>query len=263
MSDDQGRFVWYELLSNDPKAAERFYGAVVGWTAKDFEMPAPTGSPYTILSAGEAAVAGLMEMPEEPRKQGMPPNWSGYIAVDDVDAAVEKVKRLGGMVHMPPTDIPTVGRFAVVADPQGAVFLPFKPIPPSTPPVVPAPGTPGTVGWHELYASDWEKAFAFYSDMFGWTKDQAVDMGPMGAYQLFAAAGGGPAIGGMFNKPSEVPVNFWLYYFNVDAIDAAAERVKANGGKMLFGPMEVPGGAWIVQCQDPEGAMFALTAMNR
>jgi predicted enzyme related to lactoylglutathione lyase len=260
MSDDHGKFVWYELLTSDTKAAEAFYTKVVGWTAKDSGMP---GMSYTILWAGEATVAGMMTMPEEPRKQGAPPAWSGYIAVDDVDAAVEKVKRLGGMIHMPATDIPDVGRFAVAADPQGAVFLPFKPIPPSTPPVAPAAGAPGTIGWNELYASDWEKAFAFYSDMFGWKKDQTMDMGPMGTYQLFTAASGGPAIGGMFNKPAEVPVNFWLYYFVIDDIDAAAERVKAEGGKVLFGPMEVPGGAFIVQCQDPQGAVFALTGPRK
>jgi hypothetical protein len=194
---------------------------------------------------------------------GAPPNWSGYIDVDDVDAAAEKVKRLGGTIHMPPTDIQTVGRFAVAADPQGAAFLLFKPLPPTTPPVIPAPGTPGTIGWNELYASDWDKAFAFYSDMFGWKKDQAMDMGPMGTYQLFTAATGGAPIGGMFNKPPEVPVNFWLYYFNVDSIDPAIERVTSAGGKVLMGPMEVPGGAFIVQCQDPQGAMFALTGPRK
>ena len=261
MSDHQGRFVWYELMTTDPKAAERFYSAVVGWTAKDFPMGG--GTTYTILSAGEAMAAGLMLMPEAAKKMGAPPNWSGYIAVDDVDAAAEKVKRLGGVIHMPPTDIPTVGRFAVAADPQAAAFILFKPLPPPTPPAVPALGTPGRIGWHELYASDWETVFAFYSDMFGWKKDQAMDMGPMGTYQLFTAASGGPAIGGMFNKPAEVPATFWLYYFNVDSIDPAVERVTAHGGKIVNGPMEVPGGAFIVQCMDPQGAMFALTGPRK
>ncbi len=260
MSDNAGRFVWYELMTTDLKAAEAFYAAVVGWTAKDSGMP---GMAYTIFWSGDATIAGLMALPDEVRKMGAPPAWSGYIAVDDVDAAVEKVKRLGGMIHMPPTDIPEVGRFAVAADPQGAVFFPFKPLPPPTPPVVPAPGSPGTIGWHELFASDWEKSFAFYSDLFGWQKDQAMDMGPIGTYQLFTAPGGGPAIGGMFNKPAEVPVNFWLYYFVIDEVDAAVARVTANGGKVLFGPMEVPGGAFIVQCMDPQGAMFALTGPRK
>ncbi|HET7717010.1 MAG TPA: VOC family protein [Bauldia sp.] len=263
MSDESGRFVWYELMTTDPRAAEAFYAAVVGWTAKDSGMTATTGAPYTILWSGDAMVAGLMTMPEEPRKMGVPPNWGGYISVDDVDAAAEKAKRLGGAIYMPPTDIPNVGRFAVVADPQGAAFNLFKSLPPQTPPVVPAPGSPGTIGWHELWTTDWEKGFAFYGDMFGWKKDQAIDIGPMGTYQLFAPSSGGPAIGGMWNKPKDVPVAFWLYYFNVEAIDAAADRVKANGGKIVNGPMEVPGGSFIVQCQDPQGAMFALNAMKR
>jgi predicted enzyme related to lactoylglutathione lyase len=257
MSDYAGRFIWYELMTTDAKAAGAFYTAVVGWTAADSGMP---GMSYTIFSLGEAMIAGLMALPEEVRRQGAPPAWSGYIAVDDVDAAAEKATRLGGTVHMPPTDIAEIGRFAVLADPQGAVFMPFRPLPPPSPPVIPAPGSPGTIGWNELYASDWEKAFAFYSDMFGWKKDQAIDMGPgVGTYQLFAPAGGGPAIGGMFNKPAEVPVNFWLYYFVIESIDAAAERVKANGGKVLFGPMEVPGGAFVLQGMDPQGAIFGLT----
>ena len=260
MSDDAGRFIWYELMTADTKAAEAFYTSVVGWSASDAGMP---GMPYTIFARGEAMIAGLMAMPEAVRKQGGQPAWSGYIAVDDVDAAVERVRRLGGVVHMAPTEVPGVGRFAVAADPQGAVFLPFRPLPPPTPPVVPAPGSLGTIGWRELYSSDWEKAFAFYSAMFGWTKDQAMDMGAMGTYQLFATADGQPAIGGMFNKPAQVPVDFWLYYFVIDEIDAAGERVKANGGKVVYGPMEVPGGAFIVQCLDPQGAMFALTGPRK
>jgi hypothetical protein len=260
MSDYAGRFIWYELMTTDTTAAAAFYAAVVGWAAKDSGMP---GMSYTIFSSGEAMIAGMMAQPEESRAMGAPPSWMGYVAADDVDAAAAKVTSLGGTVYVAPRDIPDVGRFAVVADPQGAVFAMLQPLPPPTPPVVPAPGSPGTIGWHELYASDWEKAFAFYSDLFGWKKDQAMDMGAMGTYQLFTAPGGGPAIGGMFNKPAEVPVNFWLYYFVVDAIDAAVERVKANGGKVVVEPMEVPGGAFIVQAMDPQGAMFAITGPRK
>jgi uncharacterized protein len=260
MSDSQGRFVWYELMTTDTKAAGAFYSAVVGWGVEDSGM---TGMEYLFFKSGSANLGGLMILPDEARKMGAPPNWSGYIAVDDIDAATDKVKRLGGIVHMPPRDIPNVGRFSVVADPQKAAFILFQPQPSPTPPEVPAPGTPGRVGWHELYATDSEKAFAFYADMFGWTKDQTVDIGPMGTYQLFALTSGGPAIGGMWNKPAQIPATFWLYYFNVEAIDAAAERVKANGGKIVNGPMEVPGGTFIVQCQDPQGAMFALTAATK
>ncbi len=260
MSDDQGRFVWYELMTTDMKAAGDFYKSVVGWSTQASPMP---GMDYTLFMSGESMAAGLMNQPEESRKMGAPPSWMGYVGVKDVATATAKAKRLGGTVYVEPRDIPGMGRFSVVADPQMAVFAMFQAVPARDPPPAPPPGTPGQIGWHELYASDWEKAFDFYSDMFGWKKDQAVDISPMGTYQLFALGSGGPAIGGMWNKPKEIPATFWLYYFNVDAIDAAAERVKSAGGKITNGPMEVPGGSFIVQCQDPQGAMFALSAIRR
>jgi hypothetical protein len=114
---------------------------------------------------------------------------------------------------------------------------------------------PGHVGWHELFAVNWEEAFAFYTELFGWQKADA-EVGRIGTYQLFSAAG--QTIGGMSNKPPTVPMPFWLYYFNVGDIDAAAERVKAGGGKILEGPLEARGGNRIVRCTDPQGAMFAL-----
>ena len=255
MTDYRGLFVWYELMTTDVAAAADFYGKVVGWTAKDSGMP---GMDYRLFHSGKSMVAGLMAQPEEARKTGAPPGWLGYVAVADVDAASTEVASLGGVVHVPPRDIPGVGRFAVAGDPQEAVFALFRGSPGDEPPPSPPPGTPGRIGWHELYASDWEAVFAFYAALFGWKKDQAIDMGGMGTYQLFATENG-PAIGGMFNKPPQVPANFWLYYFNVDSIDAAVDRVKANGGTVLNGPMEVPGGAFIVQCMDPQGAAFALT----
>ncbi|QCI67444.1 VOC family protein [Phreatobacter stygius] len=252
MAQSPSDFVWYELMTTDTEAAEAFYAKVVGWGTQDGSKP---GMAYTLFTQGETQVSGMMELPAEARTMGVPPHWLGYVAVDDVDAATEQVKRLGGAVHVPPQDIPDIGRFSVVADPQTAALALFKSANPAPIPPV-APGTPGHIGWHELYAVDWEKELVFYGDMFGWQKAEAVDMGPMGTYQLFGA--GGPPIGGMFNKPAEVPVPFWLYYFNVADIDAATERLKTAGGQVLNGPMEVPGGDWIVQALDPQGAMFAL-----
>lgn len=253
MSGSNGRFVWYELMTTDTEAAKAFYGKVIGWGAES--APPPNAARYTLFTAGAMPVGGLMDQPEASRKMGAPPSWIGYVAVDDVDAAAEQVKRLGGKMHVAPADIPTVGRFAVAADPQGAAFALFKPASPA--PERPSePGQAGHTGWHELAAADWPKAFDFYGALFGWRKGEAVDIGAMGTYQLFTA--GGPPIGGMFNKPPAVPAAFWLYYFNVGDIDAAAGRVKAGGGQVLNGPMQVPGGDWILQAQDPQGAMFAL-----
>jgi predicted enzyme related to lactoylglutathione lyase len=252
MAGHHGKFVWYELMTSDAAAAEAFYRGVIGWGARDSGMP---GMSYRLLTVGETPVAGMMALPA-----GAPPGWTAYIAVDNVDTSASQVKQAGGAVYREPADIPGVGRFAVVADPQGAVFSLLQPTgePPANPP---KPGTPGTAGWHELLAADGPAAFDFYSKQFGWTKDRAMDMGPMGVYQLFA--NGGEAIGGMMTKPPAVPAPFWLYYFNVDAIDAAADRVKAGGGQIANGPHEVPGPMWIVQCIDPQGAMFALVAPKR
>jgi uncharacterized protein len=250
-------FFWYELMTTDMKAAEAFYADVIGWRAQPWGEPG--SSAYTVMNAGDRGVAGIMDLPEDYRRSGGRPAWLGYIFAKDVDAATDGVKNAGGAVHRPPTDIPGVGRFSVVADPQGVGFMLLQPEGPDQPPV-PA-NTSGHVGWHELYTTDWQAAFYFYSGQFGWTKAEAMDMGEMGTYQLFAA--GGDPVGGMMNRPDEIPVPFWQFYFNVPAIDDAAERVKAKGGQVLMEPMEVPGGSWIVQCLDPQGAAFALAAPKR
>ena len=247
------KFVWYDVMTTDPKAALAFYKAVIGWSGMDSGLP---NHDYTILSIGATMIGGLMPIPEAARKADAGPAWMGYIGVDDVDAFAQKVTKAGGAIHKAPEDIPGVGRFAVAADPHGAGFILFKPASDQPPPV--AAGTPGHIGWHELYAGDRETAWSFYAKLFGWRKDTAIDMGEMGTYQLFAT--GGDAVGGMMTKPPHVPAPGWLYYFNVDAIEAAIARVTANGGAVLHGPMQVPGGSWIAQCRDPQGAMFAVVS---
>jgi predicted enzyme related to lactoylglutathione lyase len=252
-----GKFVWYEYMGNDLKAAADFYTGVVGWSAKDAGM---TDFPYEILSTGSTMVAGMMDIPAEAKAMGARPGWLGYIWVEDVDKAVPKLTAVGGKVLKARADIPGVGRFAVVADIEGAVFMLFRDGG-GNPPPPPPPGTPGLIGWRELHAGDGAAALAFYSGQFGWTKASDFDMGPMGLYHIFDSGHGD--MGGMFSRRPETPGPFWLYYFNVDAIDAAAERIKAKGGRVINGPMEVPGGQWIVQALDPQDAMFALIAPKR
>ncbi len=251
------KFVWYELMTTDPAAATKFYESALGMSGADSGMP---GMNYTIVSAGGAPIGGVMEIPAEAKKMGAQPTWMGYIGVPDVDGYAAKVEAAGGAIHHAPQDIPGVGRFAVVADPTGASFMLFKGSTDEAPPSAPE-GTAGHVGWHELHAGDGPAAFAFYSSLFGWTKDQAMDMGAMGVYQLFAA--GGNAIGGMMTKAPDTPEPHWLYYFNVDAVEPAMARVKQSGGQVLNGPMEVPGPMWIAQCRDPQGAMFAIVAAKK
>lgn len=247
-------FFWYDLVTTDTKAAAKFYGDVVGWTYEDMSQP---GNAYGIFKVGNAGVAGLMPFP-----QGMQghPGWNGYIGVEDVDAAAKKVGELGGTIHRGPIEVSGIIKFAVAADPQGAVFIIAKGL--STMPMPELPvGTPGTIGRRELYTADWKKDFDFYARMFGWTKAEAHDMGEAGTYQLFAA--GAAPIGGMMNRPAMMPMSWWNYYTNVDSIDAAVSRIEKAGGAVKMGPMEVPGGQWIVQAQDPQGAFFALVAPKR
>ncbi len=253
LSKRKAAFVWYDLMTTDTAAAEKFYKEVVGWGAADSGLP---DRQYILLSTGETMVAGLMPFPVD--AAGAPPMWMGYIGVEDVDEYAKKVKAGGGAVRREATDIPGIGRFAVVADPDGATFILFKgnrEAPPAH-----SANEVGRIGWNELHAGNWEKAWEFYSGLFGWTKETAVDMGTMGTYQTFET---GAAGGGMRTRMPETAAPLWLYYINVESVEAAVGRIEKAGGKVMMGPHEVPGGAWIVQGVDPQGAIFAVTSRNQ
>jgi predicted enzyme related to lactoylglutathione lyase len=243
-------FAWYELLTTDVGAASAFYGKVIGWGANDASTPELAN---TVVSAGEVPVGGLMDLPEEGRRLGATPRWLGYVAVDDIDATAGQIRRRGGAVLLPPTDS-NIGRVSVVADPQKATFalvdgLTYGPRQSGGLEEL------GHVGWHELLAQDRNKVFDFYRELFGWQKD-STEADPSDFYHLFASAG--QTVGGMLTKLPSVPQPCWLYYFNVDDISAAAERVNGSGGRMLQGPIELSDGCWIARCVDPQGALFAL-----
>lgn len=250
MANVSGQFIWHDLMTSDTQAAGAFYTAVIGWTAADSGMP---GAPYTIIAAGEDPVGGIMAIP--PGDEGMPPCWTGYVGVDNVDAFTNRVVERGGKVWKAPRDIPGVGRFSVVADPQGAAFILFKGNSEFAPVARPM-GTVGHFAWNELHAGEGESAFQWYAELFGWTADEAHDMGGF-TYRTFRS-GGDQAVGGMMTKMPDAPNPFWTYYVWAGDIDAAAARVKSHGGEVLMGPHEVPGGAWIVNCRDPQGAFFNL-----
>jgi predicted enzyme related to lactoylglutathione lyase len=248
--DQPARFAWYELLTTDVAAASDFYGKVVGWGAADASTPELA---YTVLTAGEVQVGGLMDLPEEGRRQGATPRWLGYVAVDDIDATASQIRRRGGAVLLPPTDS-NIGRVSVVADPQKATFalvegLTYGPQQPG------GLDELGHVGWHELLAQDRSRIFDFYGELFDWQKDSG-ETDAADFYQLFSSAG--QTIGGMLTKLPSVPQPSWLYYFNVDDIGTAARRVNDGGGRILQGPIELRDGCWIARCTDPQGALFAL-----
>ncbi len=248
-----GRPLWYELMTSDTKAAETFYKTVVGWSSIPFPQ---SPQPYTIFRrSGEVHVAGLMKTPEG---MNAPPFWAMYIGVPKLEGAVSRIEELGGSQMSPVIDVPTIGRMQMVRDPQGAAFYVFEPLnDPKQPEGAPEVGEGS---WLELMTTDAPAALKFYSDLFGWQPSETMDMGPMGKYYMFNRPHG--MIGGMMNKPPElanVPPN-WQIYFRVPDIEAAAARIKENGGQVMNGPMDVPGGDRILNAMDPQGAAFALHA---
>lgn len=246
-----GRPVWDELLTSDMKAAEKFYSAVVGWTVS----PSDGGSgPYDLWTrAGGRTIGGVMPIPEG---MNFPPHWLMYIGVPKLEEAIGRIEQLGGRAMSPVIEVPGVGRMRVMNDPQGAIFAIFEPAP-SSPDTPEERAAVGDTSWRELQTTDAAAAMTFYSTLFGWRESQVMDMGPMGKYHLFARQWD---LGGMMNKPPEMAglPPHWGLYFKVANVAEAAERVKANGGQVLNGPMEVPGGDLIVNCLDPQGASFSL-----
>ena len=254
MSDsNKGKFIWYDLMTSDPQAAQDFYGQLIGWGTQEWE---DGERPYTMWTNQGTPLGGVMELPEEVRDAGAPPHWMAYVAVDNVEQIVVQVKESGGSVLKNATHVEGAGSFAVLADPQGAAFAIYS----SASDDSQDAGNETAVGrfsWNELATSDYNGAVSFYSDLFGWEPQEAMDMGPGGIYQIYGQSGA--ALGGMFNKPDEMPgPPMWLYYVSVEDVNLSVEKVKELGGQVLNGPMEVPGGDLIAQCVDPQGALFAL-----
>jgi predicted enzyme related to lactoylglutathione lyase len=250
--DLRGRFLWYELMTSDPKAAEGFYGEVVGWEARAYPG---MDTPYTTWMKGETPVGGLMTIPAEAKAGGAPPNWLMYVGTPDADATVQQVKSLGGTVEAGPMEIGGIGRFAVVADPQGAVFAVLQPAEEGAMPEGPAEVL--EFSWRELATTDAAAAVAFYTELFGWEKQGASEMEGLGLYQEFGR--GGTPLGGIYTKPGDMPAPpHWLPYVRVPDIRASVEAATSRGGQLLNGPMEIPGGDRVAQLSDPQGALFAL-----
>ncbi|HET8622345.1 MAG TPA: VOC family protein [Gemmatimonadales bacterium] len=247
----RGRFVWHELLTSDPKAALNFYTRIVGWQAQ----PGQNDPSHTILKADSGAVGAVRSLPPEAKQMGAPPHWLSYIETPDLDATVERAAKLGARSIKPVFDLPGRGRLAVLADPQGAVFAAFTP---SSTMQVNDPPQPGEFSWHELITTERNAALKFYQELFGWEQHDALDVGaPVGIYQIFGWNGKG--MGGIYDKPKDLPAPpHWLPYAMVRDTRAAAPAITEAGGRILAGPLEVPGGDLVVIGFDPQGAAFAL-----
>jgi predicted enzyme related to lactoylglutathione lyase len=250
-----GRVVWYELLTSDVNAAIAFYTEVIGWKTQAWEA-----GNYTMWASAQGPLGGVTQLPEQAKQMGAWPYWQGNAQVANLDTAIAKVKELGGKILVT-EEVPTVGRFAVIADPQGAVIALYTPV---TEMAARDTGREGEFQWHELYTTDHVAALAFYGEVCGWKKLAEHDMGGgMGTYVVWGH--GDTQLGGMMTMPpgmkgptgQPLPPN-WMYYVTVADLDATLARATAKGARVLNGPMGVPGGQRIVQLLDPQGAAFAL-----
>lgn len=249
----RGSFVWYDLLTPDPKAAVRFYASIAGWKIQPFgDQSGP--DPYSMWVGSQGPLGGVMILPEEAKKMGAPPHWVSHVQVDNVEETLKKVRALGGQIYHDVEQIPTVGRVALIADPQGAPISVFTPLDAMS---LHDSTKHGEFSWCELLTTDHRAAIDFYSKIFGWEVTGAHDMGPLGEYMLYGH--NGVTLGGMFTKTADMPMPpMWIYYLHVDNMDEAVKTAVAGGAQVLMGPHEVPGGDMITQLLDPQGAMFAL-----
>jgi len=251
----KGRFVWHELMTTDPDAAQAFYKKVIGWKTSQMQGGQMRYDFWQTGDTPDTMVGGLMAMQPGALAMKAPPSWTAYIEVPDADATVKQATKLGAKVLVEPKTVEQAGRFAVLQDPQGAVFAVI------TSETAPAPETdpkPLEFSWHELVTTNADDALGFYKNLFGWETKGDFDMGNMGLYRMFGRDRF--TYGGVMNKPTDVPAPpYWLHYVAVaDSADAAAERAKEAGAQLIMGPMSVPGGDRIAVLSDPQGAMFAV-----
>lgn len=253
----QGDFIWYELMTPDADGAKAFYDAVVGWNISE---GAPEYQGYRMIGTGDGKTAGgVLPLNDQMQQKGARPTWLGYIQVQDVDQKAASIEAAGGRTLMPATDIPNVGRIAMVADPQGAPFYVMKPIPPAGDPNarsdVFSTSAQERVNWNELSTSDPAAARRFYGDQFGWETEEFMPMGELGEYRFIDFRG--TRLGALCGTaPGQQPQ--WRYYIRVGSIAAAKETIEEKGGTVRMGPHQVPTGDWILTGTDPQGAEFAL-----
>jgi uncharacterized protein len=237
-----GRFVWHENNSTDVEKAKSFYTQLLGW---ELEVWKPGEMDYAMIKVGDQMHGGFMSA-----QGGAPSHWLGHVLVEDVDAAADRAKAAGGTVVFGPTDIPEVGRFALVADPQGAVLSAFAP-------EGEPPPSEGVFVWDELMTSDPAAAKHFYGEVFGWSA-RDMDMGEMGTYTMFQRAGD-VDVGGCMRLPEgvEAPPH-WLPYIGTEDVDATTARAKELGATVFQEPTDIPNAGRFSIVQDPVGAVFGL-----
>lgn len=240
---DRGRFLWHELSTCATLEAAIFYPRVVPWRPEHSEQD-PT---HVIWHTLDGPMGTLAPSPQI----GGSPHWLPYVGTPDVADTIAQIQRLGGRVLVNATETPNGDVFAVVSDPQHTTFGIMAP-------AIPTPERTvllGEFSWHDLAVTDLWAVFGFYEELFGWSNFAEHDMGTMGTYLTFAR--NGRPIGGMYEAQGVVSPQ-WLCFVRVAEIETAAKAAEAAGGRIDFGPMQVPGGDWLATIVDPQGAVFAV-----
>ena len=242
---NQGRFVWRELLVKNQAKASAFYSSVFGWKAVTTDMGG--GYRYTLLKNGEKDVGGLDAPPAD---RDVPSNWLTYITVDDVDAVAARGPSLGGSVLMAPYDVPTIGRVAIVADPQGGKFAAVQSLTPGA-----TDTTPQTHSfcWSVIVAKNVDAVVPFYTSLFGWTPSP---MGDEEGHVLFSR--GEEMVASTMQSRDDTKPAQWINYVAVENLDASAKKAQAAGAQLVMGPVAVPQQGSYVVVADPTGALVAL-----
>ena len=240
-----GQFVWREIMTSNVEDTLRFYGEVVGWKHETAKMP--DGSDYTMFKVGDKAVGGALKLP----MPGVPTHWAMYVSVADVDAAAARAAKLGGKVLFGPADAGGMGRFASVADPQGATISLWKSnMGDSARGETERPGR-GEFCWEQLNTPDPKAANDYYGELFGWGDAPF----PGGGMDVWSA--GKVQVASRMQAPAGVPAH-WLTYVVVDSIESANTRVTKQGGTVLVDLIELPTVGRISVVQDNVGATIGL-----
>jgi predicted enzyme related to lactoylglutathione lyase len=241
---------WVDVSVPDVPKAAAFYSSLFGW---ELQGGGPESGGYGMLTLGGKNVAGIGPI----QMEGQPSAWTTYVSIDNVDAAVERIKAAGGNVFVPPMDVMDAGRMAVAADPTGAVFGLWQPKLMIGADVV---NDEGAFCWNELMTRDTKAAADFYEQVFGWKADSEA-FGDT-TYTQFKLNDSG--IAGMMpmgdNFPAEVPAN-WLVYFTVADCDQAVATAQQAGGGVAMAAMDISIGR-IAVLTDPNGAVFAVIALK-